>query len=377
MVKKILVIFGTRPEAIKMSPVINSLRDTFEVTVCITAQHREMLDQVLNLFSIEPDYDLEIMKENQTLFDVTSEVLQGLKRIIYKEKPDLILVHGDTTTTMAASLAGFYEKVMVGHVEAGLRTNKKYSPFPEEMNRQLVSKIADLHFAPTVSSKLNLVKEGIDEKNIYITGNTVIDAMFSVLDQARHLKINDERISFLKSLDSHNNEMNKMILITGHRRENFGNGFKNICNAIESLALDFKEVRFIYPVHLNPNVSSIVRERLDGIGNISLIEPLDYLSFVKLLDLSYIVLTDSGGIQEEAPSLGKPVVLMREVTERPEAVDAGTVSLVGTDSSVIYTEVSSLLNDQGKYERMSKAHNPYGDGTASQKIKDILLRIMK
>jgi len=372
MVKKILIVFGTRPEAIKMAPVISELTDHFEVKVCVTAQHREMLDQVLNLFSIQPDYDLQIMRDQQNLFDITIKVLEGLNNILIEETPDLVLVHGDTTTSMAASLAAFYQQIKVGHVEAGLRTNNIYAPFPEEMNRQLVSKIANFHFAPTESAKQNLISENIDEENIFVTGNTVIDALFMILDRARNLDLESTPLKNLKFLSGDHPSISKTILVTGHRRENFGQGFKNICKAIHSIAKDFQDINIVYPVHLNPKVSDYVHEVLSDIKNVHLIEPLDYLTFIRLLDASYIVLTDSGGIQEEAPSLGKPVVVMRELTERPEAVEAGTVKVIGTNYEDIYETTKTILIDEKAYDRMSKAHNPYGDGKASKRIMSII-----
>ncbi len=364
---KILTVFGTRPEAIKMAPLVKELNKVkeFESKVCVTAQHREMLDQVLEVFDIKPDYDLNIMKKNQDLFDVTSNILNGIKKILDDFKPDLVLVHGDTTTTFATALAAFYKKIDVGHVEAGLRTRNIYSPWPEEANRKLTGVLTKYHFAPTNTAKNNLLKEGIKEDNIVVTGNTVIDALFLVLEKIKNDKNLENKIikNFPFSiLDS------QFILITGHRRENFGEGFINICEAIKELALKYPDINFIYPVHLNPNVRKPVNEILFDVGNVYLIEPLDYLPFVYLMSKSYLILTDSGGIQEEAPSLGKPVLVMRDTTERPEAVEAGTVKLVGTDKEKIVYEVSKLIEEKQEYDKMSKANNPYGDGKASKKI---------
>jgi UDP-N-acetylglucosamine 2-epimerase (non-hydrolysing) len=370
-IKKILIVFGTRPEAIKLAPVINELTNCFTVEICVTAQHRSLLDQVLNLFSIKPDYDLDIMSHKQDLFDVTTRVLNGLKEIILISKPDLVLVHGDTTTAMASSMASFYLKIPLGQIEAGLRTNNIFSPFPEEFNRQLVSKLTKFHFAPTLKAKENLLNEQINNQDIYVTGNTVIDALFSIIDRARKTSFPDKfkkQMPFL-FLKEHSE---RVILVTGHRRENFGKGFEEICLALKEIALQNINVQIVYPVHLNPNVKKPVNLILSNISNIHLVEPLDYLTFVKLMDESFLILTDSGGIQEEAPSLGKPVLLMRDSTERPEALDAGTVKLVGSDKSKIISSVNLLLNDSVEYRKMSRAHNPYGDGTASIKINSIL-----
>ena len=374
MVKKILAIFGTRPEAIKMAPLINELKKDFETKVCLTAQHREMLDQVTKLFELTPDYDLDIMKKDQNLFDLTSNLLINLRGVLEAEMPNLILVHGDTTTTMAASMSAFYLRIPIGHIEAGLRTNQKYSPFPEEINRQLTSKLATYHFAPTESAKRNLMNENIEPNNIFVTGNTVIDALFSVLEKARHIDYPNELLNKVPSL-SHQKNQKKIILVTGHRRENFGLGFRNICSALAKVAKKYPDIELIYPVHLNPNVTNPVKKYLSGIKNIHLVEPLDYLPFLKLLDDSFLVLTDSGGIQEEAPSLGKPVLLMRDATERPEAVKAGTVVIVGTESDSIFTWVDKLISNGDLYDKMSMAHNPYGDGYASKKIVKILKEI--
>lgn len=360
--KKILIVFGTRPEAIKMAPLVQEFLkypDVFETKVCVTAQHRQMLDQVLEIFGIKPDFDLNIMKPGQDLYDVTSAVLLGLKEVLSNYCPDVVFVHGDTTTTMAAALAAFYQKIDVAHVEAGLRTNDMYSPFPEEMNRQLTSKIARWHFAPTSSSQANLLKEGIEESSIIVTGNTVIDALLHVTDSLGE-----------KEVIIPGYEMNdrKVILVTGHRRENFGEGFLNICEALREIALGHPDIDIVYPVHLNPNVQKPVRSILHGMSNVYLIDPLEYEPFVCLMSRSYIILTDSGGIQEEAPSLGKPVLVMRDTTERPEAVEAGTVKLVGANRENIVREIDRLLRNDHEYQMMSEAHNPYGDGTASKRI---------
>jgi UDP-N-acetylglucosamine 2-epimerase (non-hydrolysing) len=374
---KILIVFGTRPEAIKMAPLVHAFKahPEFETVVCVTAQHRQMLDQVLNIFEIQPDIDLNLMRAGQDLFDVTSSVLLGMREVFKEQKPDAVLVHGDTTTAYATATAAFYAGIPVGHVEAGLRTHDIHSPFPEEFNRQVVTKIAKWHFAPTQSSKQNLLDEHIQAADITVTGNTVIDALFWVLDRiesqpARLAGIEqflNSKLPFAWKADkSVNGE--KFVLITGHRRENFGAGFLSICEAIKQLATEHPEVHFVYPVHLNPNVQKPVFELIAGYKNIHLIDPLEYEPFVYLLKHAYLVLTDSGGIQEEAPSLGKPVLVMRDVTERPEAVEAGTVRLVGADTAKIVSNVSELLSNKQSYERMSKAHNPYGDGKASARI---------
>tara|TARA_Y100000766_G_scaffold283919_1_gene300937 strand:+ start:1956 stop:3146 length:1191 start_codon:yes stop_codon:yes gene_type:complete len=369
--KKILTIFGTRPEAIKMAPLvelISSARD-FEIKVCVTAQHREMLDQVLELFKIKPDFDLNLMKKDQSLNQLTSAILQTLEKILKDYRPDIVLVHGDTATTFASTLAAYYEHIKVGHIEAGLRTGNIYSPWPEEANRKLTGALAQIHFAPTEIAKKNLLDENIDESNIFVTGNTVIDSLFQVLKKISNNEyLNQslkERFKFLK-------KDKKIVLITGHRRESFGEGFKNICKAIEVSAQTFPDVQFVYPVHLNPNVQKPVKELLSNYQNIFLLEPLDYLPFVFLMNESHILLTDSGGIQEEAPSLGKPVLVMRDTTERPEALLAGTVSLVGTNVDSITDKLSELLVNKESYNQMSKAHNPYGDGNACNRIVDIL-----
>ena len=375
--KKVLFVFGTRPEAIKMSPVVKEIQkqqDRFDTKVCVTAQHREMLDQVLEVFDIQPDYDLNIMQPNQDLYEVTSRILLKLRDVYKEVEPDIVLVHGDTTTTFAASLAAFYQKIPVGHVEAGLRTGNVYSPWPEEMNRKLTGSLTQYHFAPTDRAKQNLLNEGIRDDQIFITGNTVIDALYLMLDK---IKKKPELEEELKETISNkgfalNNQERKYILITGHRRENFGEGFKNICRAMKKIADKYPDYDLVYPVHLNPNVQKPVYDILGDTKNINLIEPLDYLPFIYLISKSYIVITDSGGIQEEAPGLGKPVLVMRETTERPEAVDAGTVQLVGTDADLIYSEAIKLIDDSAYFNQMSKAHNPYGDGKASERILDTL-----
>lgn len=368
----IFFVFGTRPEAIKLAPLINLLKknNTVRTTVCVTAQHRQMLDQVLELFNIVPDIDLNLMKSGQDLVGITSEVLINLQKVFQERKPDLVVVHGDTTTTFAAALAAFYEKIPVAHVEAGLRTRNFYAPWPEEMNRAFVGKLAQLHFAPTEKSKLNLLSEGVHEESIFVTGNTVIDALLETknifLDNPVKNETLKEKFSFL-------DPSKKMLLVTGHRRENFGQGFENICESIRELA-EREDVQIVYPVHLNPNVQNPVKRILGDHPRIFLIGPLDYLPFIYLMDKSFLILTDSGGIQEEAPSLGKPVLVMRETTERPEAVDAGTVVLVGTDKNKILNNVNLLLDNHNIYEKRSKMHNPYGDGLASGRIMDILLQ---
>jgi UDP-N-acetylglucosamine 2-epimerase (non-hydrolysing) len=369
---KILIVFGTRPEAIKMAPIVSELKKTFKVKVCVTAQHREMLDQVLNLFEIIPDYDLDTMQPGQDLFDVTSNILLQIKQVLHKEQPDLVLVHGDTTTAMTASIAAFYFQIPVGHVEAGLRTNDILSPFPEELNRQIISRIASLHFAPTEVARKNLINEEIQDEKIYVTGNSVIDSLFSVIDKAKLLKYPNKLLDQLRFLKDDSDCPQKIILVTGHRRENFGLGFEEICYALKDIAAQNTNLQIVYPVHLNPNVIKPVKRILSNIENIHLIEPLDYLTFVKLLNDSYLILTDSGGIQEEAPSLGKPVIVMRETTERTEAIESGTVRLVGANKRKIIQTVNELLNDKGAYEIMSKVENPYGDGLTSKRIVNIL-----
>ena len=405
--KRILLVFGTRPEAIKMAPLVQEFRkqaEQFETIVCVTAQHREMLDQVLQLFEIKPDYDLNIMQAGQDLYDVTSRVLLGMRDVLKESKPDVVLVHGDTSTSTAAALAAFYRQIPVGHVEAGLRTHNIYSPWPEEMNRQITSRIATYNFAPTLLSKQNLLLENIPEESIHVTGNTVIDALYWVINKMKNDKSLDESItkqlidfglpgeklnawrsgnSFVIASEAKQSVPNqrKLILITGHRRENFGQGFLNICEAIKELSETFPDVDFVYPMHLNPNVRNAITEIFGDLrvirsnscnSNIYFIEPLDYLPFVYLMNLSYLVLTDSGGIQEEAPGLGKPVLVMRDTTERPEALLAGTVRLVGTDKNRIIGEVSALLGSREEYGRMSQASNPYGDGKACKRIIEAL-----
>ena len=375
---KVLIVFGTRPEAIKLAPLIVELQnnsDFFKVCVCVTAQHREMLDQVLRLFNIVPDIDLNLMKKGQDLYDITSSVLMGLRDVLRSNIPDIVLVHGDTTTSLAASMAAFYAGIPIGHIEAGLRTNNIYAPFPEEFNRQVVSKLANVHFAPTKLAAQNLLNENIESSRILITGNTVIDALHIVLSKQNSGSTNFHRIKdHLMAHLGFDFTDSPFVLITGHRRENFGDSFIDICEAIMDLAKKYTEYHFIYPVHLNPNVREPVNEILNGIDNIHLIDPLDYEPFVFLLSHSYLVLTDSGGIQEEAPSLGKPVLVMRDVTERPEALDAGTVELVGSKRERIFMGVSKLLNDKTHYLKMSRAHNPYGNGTACKEIVGYLMK---
>lgn len=383
--KKVMLVFGTRPEAIKMAPLVKEFQaraSEFDTIVCVTGQHREMLKQVLELFDIKPDYDLEIMKEGQDLYDVTTRVLLGMREVLKKTKPDVVLVHGDTTTSTAAALAAFYQQIPVGHVEAGLRTHNIYSPWPEEMNRQLTGRMATYHFAPTELSRDNLLAEGIAIDRIFITGNTVIDALQQVVTRVKGNA--DLRNEVSRKLLQFGYDVNRLeagrrlVLITGHRRENFGEGFLNICRAIQTLSKRFPEVDFVYPMHLNPNVRKPIREifgdNLGGLDNLFFIEPLEYLQFVTLMDRSSIVLTDSGGIQEEAPGLGKPVLVMRDTTERPEAVKAGTVKLVGTDYNQIVDNVEKLLTDNAAYAKMSRANNPYGDGKACSYIADALTR---
>ena len=388
--KKVMLVFGTRPEAIKMAPLVKKFQesDDFETIVCVTAQHREMLDQVLDIFEIKPDYDLNIMKQGQDLYDITSRVLLGLRDVLNETNPDLVLVHGDTTTSSAAALAAFYKQIPVVHVEAGLRTNNIYSPWPEEMNRRITGRIATYHLAPTELSRQNLLKENVNDNNIVITGNTVIDALFWVVEKIK----NDDKLAETLQINIKNNgydinrisrkdtrtcvSTRKLVLITGHRRDNFGEGFKNICYAIRDLSIKYPDVDFVYPMHLNPNVRKPISEIFGNESNKSsntfFIEPLDYLNFIFLMEKSHIILTDSGGIQEEAPSLGKPVLVMRDNTERPEALDAGTVKLVGTDYDKIVNEVSQLLENEDSYNTMSKAVNPYGDGSACERIVEFL-----
>lgn len=381
---KIMLVFGTRPEAIKMAPLVKELQkhsDKFETIVCVTGQHRQMLDQVLEIFNIKPDYDLNIMKQGQDLYDVTARVLIGMRDVLKEVRPDVVLVHGDTTTSKAAALAAFYQQIPVGHVEAGLRTHNIYSPWPEEMNRQITGRIATYDFAPTQLSRLNLISEGVSEDKITVTGNTVIDALHIVVDKIKKNKALGVKLeAVLKDAGYDINRLvngKKLVLITGHRRENFGEGFISICRAIKTLTEKYPDVDFVYPMHLNPNVRKPIHEvfgtKLNSLVNMFFIEPLEYLAFVYLMDKSNIVLTDSGGIQEEAPGLGKPVLVMRDTTERPEALEAGTVKLVGTDYDTIIEKVSLLLDDAVYYDKMSKAINPYGDGNACARIIKALL----
>lgn len=379
--KRIMLVFGTRPEAIKMAPLIKEFQrssDAYETLVCVTAQHREMLDQVLKLFEIEPDYDLNIMKQGQDLYDVTTRVLTGMRDVLKETCPDLVLVHGDTTTSMAAALAAFYQQIPVGHVEAGLRTYNPYSPWPEEMNRQITSRITTYHFSPTLLSKQNLLSEGVRENSISVTGNTVIDALHTVVKKIKNDKILDLQLeSRLEEAGYRVNRLTsgrRLVLITGHRRENFGDGFIQMCEAIKTLTQKYPLVDFVYPMHLNPNVRKPIQEIFgsEQPDNIFFIEPLEYLSFIYLMEKSFIVLTDSGGIQEEAPGLGKPVLVMRDTTERPEAVTAGTVKLVGTDFHKIVDEISALLENRTHYDMMCQAVNPYGDGLASKRIVEFI-----
>ncbi len=373
--KKILIIFGTRPEVIKLAPVINELKvesQNFQVKVCVTAQHREMLDQLLNVFEIDPDYDLNIMKQNQSLFDITVSGLRELERILTEEKPDIILVQGDTTTTFVTSLAAYYLKIKIGHIEAGLRTQDKFNPFPEEMNRRLTDCLADLYFTPTEQARRNLIKEGVEKNKIFVTGNTIIDALLMIVKSQRDEKVrkgfeqkflNDYGITF---------DNRKLILTTGHRRESFGKDFESICRGLIKIAQSNHNVHIIYPVHLNPEVQKTVRKLLSNVNNIRLIEPLDYSSFVWLMSQAYLILTDSGGIQEEAPSLGKPVLVMRKTTERTEGIEEGTAKLVGIDGENIFSETIRLLEDKNLYRFMAKKVNPYGDGKASKRIVSVI-----
>ena len=384
--KKVMLVFGTRPEAIKMAPLVKEFQmhpDQFQTLVCVTGQHREMLDQVRSIFAIEPDFDLNIMKQGQDLYDVTARVLLGLRDVFKEVHPDIVLVHGDTSTSTTAALAAFYQQIPVGHVEAGLRTYDVYSPWPEEMNRQITGRIATYHFAPTSLSRQNLLGEGVKEDRILITGNTVIDALYWVVNKIkgnRELDAELEHVLKISGYDIHRlDNGKKLVLITGHRRENFGDGFISMCKAIKALTEKYPEVDFVYPMHLNPNVRKPIHEvfgdDLSTLDNMFFIEPLEYLSFVYLMEKATIVLTDSGGIQEEAPGLGKPVLVMRDTTERPEALEAGTVKLVGTDYDKIISEVSMLLDDTEYYEAMSKAVNPYGDGLACERIIEKLIKI--
>jgi UDP-N-acetylglucosamine 2-epimerase (non-hydrolysing) len=377
---KILIVFGTRPEAIKMAPLVKEFQknsDLFETRVCVTAQHRDMLDQVLELFEIMPDYDLDIMKPGQSLYDVTSNVLLGLKPVLTDFKPDVVFVHGDTSTTFSAALAAFYQQISVAHIEAGLRTGDIYNPWPEEANRQLTTQITAYHFAPTPTSRDNLLKENINDKSIVVTGNTVIDALFLALKKIKSNKqfeteiVQELALTYTpigNTLGMQPQDDKKIILVTGHRRENHGQGFINICTALKEIALSNPDIDIVYPVHLNPNVQKPVKELLSDVVNIYLIEPLQYEQFIYMMDKSYFIITDSGGVQEEAPSLGKPVLVMRDTTERPEALEAGTVKLVGTDIGLIVKEAQKLLDDKEEYIKMSQASNPYGDGHACQKV---------
>jgi UDP-N-acetylglucosamine 2-epimerase (non-hydrolysing) len=376
--KKILIVFGTRPEAIKMAPLVKEFQkhtDIFEIKVCVTAQHREMLDQVLKLFEIKPDFDLNLMKPGQDLYDITTNVLIGMKSVLEDFKADVVLVHGDTTTTSASSLASFYQQIPVGHVEAGLRTGDIYSPWPEEANRLITGVLANYHFAPTQTSKENLLKENKKEESITVTGNTVIDALLLALDKIKSDNNLEQKI--IKNIESHFNAQcsilnSQFILVTGHRRENHGKGFINICQALKQIAINNPDINIVYPVHLNPNVQKPVYDILSNIPNIHLIQPLQYEEFIYMMYKSYFIITDSGGVQEEAPSLGKPVLVMRDTTERPEAVSAGTVRLVGTNQQNIVEISQKLINDKNEYDKMSKAHNPYGDGIACSRIVDFL-----
>lgn len=381
--KRIMLVFGTRPEAIKMAPLVKEFEkhpDEFDTIVCVTGQHREMLDQVLKIFDIKPNYDLNIMKQGQDLYDVTCRVLTGMRDVLKEVQPDVVLVHGDTTTSTASALAAFYQQIPVGHVEAGLRTRNIYSPWPEEMNRQITGRIATYNFSPTQLSRQNLLEERVDDEKITVTGNTVIDALYWVVEKIKNDKdLSIELQDILLKAGYNTNRLNtgrRLVLITGHRRENFGDGFIHICNAIKTLTQNYPDVDFVYPMHLNPNVRKPIHEvfgeDLSDLGNMFFIEPLEYLSFVYLMEKSSIVLTDSGGIQEEAPGLGKPVLVMRNTTERPEALDAGTVKLVGTDYDMIVNSVSTLLNNKEEYNKMSKAVNPYGDGKACGRIVDFI-----
>jgi UDP-N-acetylglucosamine 2-epimerase (non-hydrolysing) len=368
--KKNLIVFGTRPEAIKMAPLVKEFQKNpnLDVKVCVTAQHREMLDQVLDFFNIKPDYDLNLMKPNQNLYSLTADIIMGMKDILEDYKPDYVYVHGDTTTTMATSIASFYSGAKVCHVEAGLRTNNKRSPFPEEINRQVAGRISDYHFAPTITSKQNLLNENIQADSILVTGNTVIDALMDSIERVKNIE--NPEIEMLKRLLNTNK---KLILVTGHRRENQGQGFTNICEALKEIAVSDDDVQIIYSVHLNPNVNQLVYGLLSGIKNIFLIKPLSYPAFVWLMNQSYLIISDSGGVQEEAPSLGKPVLVTRDTTERPEAVQSGTVILVGTNKNTIVSECLNLLKDINKYREMSFLHNPYGDGKACKRIIDFII----
>ena len=377
--KRIMLVFGTRPEAIKMAPLFHKLKensDLFETLVCVTAQHRKMLDQVLNIFNIVPDIDLNLMKDNQTLSELSSNIITSMGKVFESYKPDLVLVHGDTTTATFTAISAFYNHIPIGHIEAGLRTNDIFSPFPEEFNRQVISKISNYNYAPTKSSSDNLIKEGVNQNRIFITGNTVIDSLFWVLNKIeKNSEILNSTETLLNSKLNFNWKNTKFILITGHRRENFGDGFIQICKAILDLAIIYPNIHFVYPVHLNPNVVNPVYEIIGKKSNIHLIEPLDYEPFIFLMKFCYIILTDSGGIQEEAPSLGKPVLVLRDATERPEAIDAGTVKLVGTDKKKIVDETNNLLNDKEYYSSFTKKSNPYGNGRASETIVNFIKKL--
>ena len=365
---KVMTVFGTRPEAIKMAPVVLELQkhpDTIIPVVAVTAQHRDMLDQVLNLFKIKPDYDLDIMAAQQTLFDITSRSMLGLDKVLQEEKPDIVLVHGDTTTTFAGALAAYYHQISVGHVEAGLRTHNKYSPFPEEMNRKLTGSIADLHFAPTDTSKVNLLEESVNEEGIFVTGNTVIDAL--------HKTVRDDFVFDSELLQNIDYGGKRVILVTTHRRENLGEPMRQVYKALRKLVDEFADVEVVFPVHKNPKVREVVSQELGGLDKVHLIDPLDYEPFANLMHRSHLILTDSGGVQEEAPALGKPVLVLRDTTERPEAVAAGTVKLIGTDKDVVYNEAKLLLTDEAEYKKMAEASNPYGDGKASARIIQAIL----
>lgn len=373
--KKVLIVFGTRPEAIKMAPLVKAFEQVggIDARVCVTAQHREMLDQVLELFEIVPEFDLDIMKSGQDLFDVTTRVMMGIKPVLKEFRPDVVLVHGDTATTFAASLAAFYQQIKVGHVEAGLRTGDLYSPWPEEANRQLTGVLAAYHFAPTEQSMRNLLRENVSSDNIFITGNTVIDALQLVVEKIESSNGLQRELTNVIARSGYELSDRKFVLVTGHRRENFGEGFLNICNALKLIAEKNPDIEVVYPVHLNPNVRRPVMEILSGTANVKLIEPLQYEAFIYLMNKSHIILTDSGGIQEEAPSLGKPVLVMRNTTERPEAISAGTVKLVGSEQKSIIDSVQMLIDNDTEYKKMSLAHNPYGDGLAGEKIINVLL----
>lgn len=378
--KKILVVFGTRPEAIKMAPLVLALKkypNLIDVKICVTAQHREMLDQVLDIFDIVPDYDMNIMQPNQDLYDVTEKILHGIKMVFLEYIPDLVIVHGDTTTAFTTALSAFYQKIAIAHIEAGLRSGDIFSPWPEEANRKLITQLTQYHFSPTKQNKKNLLLENVKESSIYVTGNTVIDALLWMVEKIANDHV--YRMKIEEGILSHYDRFSiekKYVLITGHRRENFGGGFIDICEAIRELASSYPEVDFVYPVHLNPNVQKPVYDILNDLDNVYLIKPLEYEAFVHLMSRSYLILTDSGGIQEEAPSLGKPVLVMRENTERPESLESGTVKLVGTDRQKIVAETSKLLDDASEYEKMKKAINPYGDGTAATKIVKAILNTL-